>query len=104
LRLVLRFFLLSALVVAAQTAKAETIRVEIGKLAFAPTEIKAKIGDVIEWVNNDFIAHTATARDGRFDVMLEPGKSGRFRVHKAGSIAYYCRFHPNMTGRLSVER
>ena len=57
---------------------------------------------MIEWVNNDFIAHTATARDQRFDVMLEPGKSGRYTVQQAGLIEYYCRFHPNMTGRVSV--
>ena len=104
MRIIVRFFLLSALVVAAPAAKAETVRVEISKLVFAPAEIKAEVGDVIEWVNDDFIAHTATARDGRFNVMLEPGKAGRYTVQQAGLIEYYCRFHPNMTGRLSVSR
>ena len=104
MRIIVRFFLLSALVVAAPAAKAETVRVDISKLVFTPVEIKVEVGDVIEWVNNDFIAHTATARDGRFDVMLEPGKAGRYTVQQAGLIEYYCRFHPNMTGRLSVSR
>ena len=104
MRSILLFVLLAALVAGAPGAKAETVRVEIGKLVFAPVEIKAQVGDVIEWVNNDFIAHTATARDGRFDVMLEPGKSGRYTVQQAGLIEYYCRFHPNMTGRVSVGR
>jgi len=83
-------------------ARAETIRVEISKILFAPAEIKVRVGDVVEWVNIDFVAHTATARDGRFDVMLEPGKSGRTTMQKAGSIDYYCRYHPNMTGRVTV--
>jgi plastocyanin len=34
--------------------------------------------------------------------MLEPGKSGRYTVHKTGAVDYYCRFHPNMTGRIAV--
>ena len=51
----------AAMVLGASDARAETIRVEIGKLVSAPVEIKAQVGHVIEWVNNDFVAHTATA-------------------------------------------
>ena len=95
-------FLCAAMVLGQSGARAETIRVEISKILFAPAEIKVRVGDVVEWVNSDFVAHTATARDGRFDVMLEPGKSGRTTMQKAGSIDYYCRYHPNMTGRVTV--
>lgn len=86
----------------APTAQAETIRIEVNKLIFSPVERQAHVGDTIEWVNSDFVAHTATARDGSFDVMLEPGKSGRYTVQKTGAVDYYCRFHPNMTGRITV--
>ena len=103
MRIVLRSFLCAAVLVGAPGVKAETVRVEISNLVFKPLEIKVRIGDVIEWVNNDFVAHTATARDERFDVTLEPGKSGRYTVQHVGSIGYYCRFHPNMTGRVSVS-
>lgn len=103
MRNVARLFLGTAMVLGASSAKAETIRVEISKLLFAPIEIKARIGDVIEWLNNDFVAHTATARDARFDVMLEPGKSGRSTLQKAGAVDYYCRYHPNMTGRVTIS-
>jgi plastocyanin len=96
-------FLCSALVLGQSGARAETIRIETSKILFAPAEIKARVGDVLEWVNNDFVAHTATARDGRFDVMLEPGQSGSTRLQKAGSFDYYCRYHPNMTGRVTVS-
>jgi plastocyanin len=95
--------LVVALVVAgAPTAEAETLRIELNKLTFTPLERQAHVGDTIEWVNSDFVAHTATARDHSFDVMLEPGKSGRYTVHKTGAVDYYCRFHPNMTGRITV--
>ena len=54
------------LVLAAESARAETIQVKIEKLAFMPSQVTAHVGDTIEWVNADFVAHTATARDGSF--------------------------------------
>ena len=40
------------------------------KLTFVPPEITAHVGDTIEWVNSDFVAHTATARDGSWDALI----------------------------------
>ena len=42
-------------------ARAETIQITIDKLVFAPVEVNAKVGDAVEWVNKDVLAHTATA-------------------------------------------
>jgi plastocyanin len=28
--------------------------------------------------------------------------TGRVTLHHAGEVDYFCRFHPNMTGRISV--
>ena len=81
---------------------AETIRVEVKGLAFAPARIAARVGDTIEWVNRDFVAHTATARDGQWDVQLPPHATGRTLVKRSGKIAYYCRYHPNMKGTITV--
>lgn len=100
-----RFLFVWTVTVAALSAvpaQAETIQVTIDKVAFAPTEIQAKVGDTIEWVNKDILAHTATVR-GDFDVMITAGKSGRLVLKKAGDIAYFCRFHPNMKGRIAVS-
>jgi plastocyanin len=80
---------------------AETIRVTIDKLVFSPAQISAKVGDTVEWINNDILAHTATVR-GDWDVMIAPKKSASLVLKKAGAIEYYCRFHPNMTGRINV--
>ena len=82
-------------------AHAETFRVTIDKLDFSPKDISAKVGDTVEWVNNDIFAHTATVR-GDWDVQIGPKKTGSIVLQKAGDVEYYCRFHPNMKGRISV--
>ena len=64
--------------------------------------ISAHVGDTIEWVNKDFLAHTATARSKAWDVILMPSKTGRVTLKEPGSIDYFCRFHPNMTGHITV--
>jgi plastocyanin len=82
-------------------AQAETIQVTIDKLVFSPVEIKAKVGDTIAWNNKDIVAHTATVRGG-FDIMIEANKSASLVLTKPGVVDYYCRFHPNMKGRITV--
>jgi plastocyanin len=90
-----------ALAAASPTAAA-VVKIEIKGIAFPPAKASAKVGDTVEWTNKDFVAHTATARDKSFDVILPPGKSGRAMLKKAGKIAYYCRYHPNMTAEIDV--
>ncbi|QEL22726.1 amicyanin [Bosea sp. F3-2] len=81
--------------------QAETIQVTIDRLVFAPAEVSAKVGDRIEWINTDILAHTATAKGG-MEVMIQPKKSASLVLQKAEAIEYYCRFHPNMKGRITV--
>jgi plastocyanin len=90
-----------ALPIGVRTASAQTLRITIDKMAFSPVEIEARAGDTVEWTNNDAFAHTATVKGG-FEIMLPPKKSGTVVVDKAGTIDYYCRFHPNMKGRITV--
>ncbi|TIN91895.1 MAG: amicyanin [Mesorhizobium sp.] len=91
-----------ALVLAAVPAAAATIRVTIDKLVFSPDAVEAKVGDTIEWVNKDVIAHTATVKGG-WEVMIPPRKSASLTLKAAGTVDYFCRFHPNMKGRLLVS-
>jgi plastocyanin len=95
-------FMLVGAAAMASAASAATIRVEVKGLAFTPAAVTAHIGDTIEWVNDDFIAHTATARNGAWDVMLAPHASGRTVAKTAGGVAYYCRYHPNMKGEVTI--
>jgi plastocyanin len=70
-------------------------------MTFGPAPADARVGDVIEWVNADFLRHTATA-DGSFDVDLTPGAHAHVTLRKPGKIGFRCRYHPNMIGVLVV--
>ena len=65
-------------------------------------EATAKVGDTLELINKDILAHTATARNGDFDVAMPPKKTVTYVLKKAGTVEYYCRFHPNMKAVLNV--
>jgi|SRR5690242_13694100 plastocyanin len=84
------------------SARAETIQVTIDKLVFTPAEVNAKVGDTIEWVNKDALVHTATATNGDWNVSIAPKQSGRAVMRKPGVADYFCKFHPNMKGRVLV--
>jgi plastocyanin len=81
----------------------EVVRITIHDLAFSPAEINAKVGDTIEWANSDFVDHTATAKDGAWDVAVAASKSAQFKLLQPGTVAYYCKIHPNMTGTIHVD-
>jgi len=83
-------------------AKADTIQVVIDRLAFSPAAITAKVGDTIEWVNKDAFAHTATVKD-EWEVMIPPKNTVFQKLDKQGTVNFYCRFHPNMKGNLTVK-
>jgi plastocyanin len=97
-----RVVLALALTVFVVPAHAATIQIVMQDLVFAPAEATAKVGDTIEWVNKDVFAHTATARNGDFDVNLPPKKTVTSVLTKAGTVEYYCRFHPNMKAVVKV--
>ncbi|MBX9651084.1 MAG: cupredoxin domain-containing protein [Xanthobacteraceae bacterium] len=83
-------------------AQAATIEIVMENLVVSPAEASARVGDTVEWINRDVFAHTATARNGDFDVTMPPKKTVTSVLKKAGTIEYYCRFHPNMKAVLNV--
>ena len=83
-------------------ARAETIQVTIDKLVFAPAEVNAKVGDTIEWVNKDALLHTATAANKDWNVKIAPHQTGHVMLTKPGAADYFCKYHPNMKGRVVV--
>lgn len=103
-RAVLLTFAASATAVALPAAaQARTHTIVMEKMKFGPSPAGLRVGDTIVWVNRDLFRHTATARN-QFDVDLAPGASGRTVLRAAGRIPYICRFHPGMTGVLTVAR
>ncbi|MFB9268247.1 cupredoxin domain-containing protein [Bradyrhizobium erythrophlei] len=83
-------------------AHAATIQIVMENLVISPAEASAKVGDTIEWVNNDIFAHTATAMNGDFDVTIAPKKTATSVLSKPGTVEYYCRYHPNMKAVLTI--
>jgi plastocyanin len=95
--------IVAALVLAAPVpAQAATIQITMQNLEISPADASAKVGDTVQWINKDVFAHTATARNGDFDVTMPPNNTVSVVLKKAGSIDYYCRFHPNMKATLTV--
>ena len=84
------------------SAHAATIQITMENLVVAPAEASAKVGDTIEWINKDIFVHTATARNGDWDMTMPPKKTVTLVLKKAGTVEYYCRFHPNMKATLTV--
>src|SRR5438309_1183223 len=83
-------------------AHAATIQITMQDLVFAPAEVSARVGDTIEWINKDVLAHTATARNGDFDVTTPPKKTVTSVLKKAGSVEHYWRFHLNIKAVLTI--
>ena len=84
-------------------AAAAQYTVVLDKMKFGPVPANLHVGDVIVWQNNDLFRHTATARDKSFDVDLPAKTSVSMVVGAAGTVAFYCKFHPGMTGTLVIS-
>lgn len=94
--------ILAGLLVISAPTQAKTIEVTIEKLAFSPQNIEANVGDVIEWNNKDPMQHTATVKGG-WDTLLPPKKVTKQVLNSPEAVNYYCRFHPDMVGKLTVK-
>lgn len=77
--------------------------IAITRMKFGPAPEPLVVGDVIVWHNQDLFRHTATARDGSFDLDLPPGKEAQVTLMTAGEIEVFCRFHPGMKLKLKVS-
>lgn len=102
----------------AVTAPPAVVSVTIDQVAFKESSASAHVGDTIEWTNRDAIDHTATAKKTPgvisakvdtemtpgvfFDLEIPAGKKARVVLKQAGTIEYYCRYHPNMTAKIVV--
>jgi len=85
--------------------KAQTNAVAIKNFAFKPALLRAKVGATVRWRNRDPAQHTATAPNGSFDSKLLGRGAGYSRKFtRPGTYAYLCALHPQMTGKVIVQR
>ncbi len=91
---------------------------------FSILNIKVKVGTVISWLNQDSVAHTVTAIQGKnvgqpkvasqiFDsgiaTGIQTGKTFTYTVTMAAynfnpdhTVIYYCQYHPSMLAELTI--
>ena len=85
-------------------AASRTHTVVIDKMKFGALPANLKSGDTILWVNRDMFRHTATAKNGSFNLDLPAGAKGKTVVRKAGVTPFVCKYHPGMRGVLRVAK
>ena len=84
-------------------AQGRTHRIDMKTVSFVPAQVTVSVGDTLEWDNSDIVAHTATSKEGGFDVNVLPGRKGSTVVKAPGTLNYVCRYHPNMKGQIAVK-
>ena len=77
--------------------------------SLSPAVLNVGVNETVTWQNNDNAIHTVTTGkpqlgyDGRIDSgIIQPGKEFSYQFTKEGVYAYYCLFHPWMTGLVNV--
>ena len=62
------------------------------------------VGTTILWYNIDSVEHTVTARDNSFDSgRISPNETFEYTFEQSGELEYYCKIHPSMVGKISIE-
>ena len=87
----------------AAAATPRTHVIVIDKMKFGPVPSSIRAGDRVTWVNKDMFRHTATSKQGGFDLDLPAGTLATAVVRKAGAFPVVCRYHPAMRAMLKVS-
>ena len=82
---------------------AKAVQIAISGVAFAEVKQALAVGDTVEWINKDVVAHTATAKNKDWRVVIPENGKATLLLKKPGTVDYYCEYHPNMTGRLVIR-
>ena len=80
------------------------VTVQINNSVYAPNPVTVKVGQQVNWKNNDSITHTATL-DGMFNNTISPmsAQGAPVTMNTAGTFNYHCTIHANMTGSIVVQ-
>jgi nitrite reductase (NO-forming) len=72
--------------------------------AYSPNVTHIKVGDTVEWINDDTVTHTVTADDKAFDSGdIAKAKKWSHKFTQAGTYTYHCTPHPYMKGTIIVD-
>ena len=90
------------------SAPGKVVTVVIREFRFEPATVSVHAGDTVEWKNDDFVPHTATAEGEAHKLAFDSstirtGAAWRCVVREKGTYNYTCTRHPNMKGKLIVQ-
>lgn len=95
----------ASLVASPVAIDAPKVLVDIERFVFEPRDIEIKVGTRVEWSNRDGAAHTVTADDKSFDSeYLSFSEKFGHTFEQPGTYTYYCAYHANMTGKVTVSK
>jgi plastocyanin len=88
----------------ANGARGTVERVKIVDFRFRPGTIEVTRGTRVRWINRGAATHTTTSDTSRWDSgNLAPGESFSRVFRRAGTFAYHCSIHTDMTGTVIVS-
>ncbi len=81
-----------------------SVKIKMENIAFAPKEATVKVGQEVEWENEDSAPHNVISEveGGPKSETFGKGEGYKFIPTAAGEIAYVCTLHPGMDGTLTV--
>ena len=80
------------------------IEVIIQGSTFIPDTQNIPAEALVLWYNDDSVDHTVTARDNSFDSgRLSPNETFEYTFEQSGEVEYYCKIHPSMVGKITIE-
>jgi plastocyanin len=78
--------------------------VSIVDFAFDPADLTVAVGEIVTWTNTGSATHTVKWQDGEPESeQLQSGSTYERTFDSAGSFAYVCGIHSQMTGTITVE-
>jgi plastocyanin len=99
-----QFTAVLALALLTAAAPKPALVIHLSNFSFKPASATVKVGDTVQFVNDDPYPHTVTAQDRSFDSgNLDQHASWSYTFTKAGTYTLACTYHPNMKGMLTVR-
>ena len=81
------------------------VTVQINNFVYSPNPVTLKVGQQVNWKNNDSVTHTATL-EGMFNNVISPmsAQGAPVTMNAAGTFNYHCTVHPGMNGTIVVTQ
>jgi len=88
------------------TSTGAVVEVSMKDIKFVPEKIAVKVGQKIDWTNDDTVPHNVTATDGAdfASDTINGGGTYSYTPTKAGVIQYVCTIHSGQDGEIRVTK